>query len=278
MTSLWFPSHAGIVHKKGSAYTGGPASVSDCWAWFDAQTTSTITKDGSNYVTQVEDRTGNGVTLTASGTNGPTYSSSDMYTKAGLIFASNKGLSFSTSNGLDTMKNRSSSCVFMVFRIETANDNSNIVQFSTNSSSTTNRYKYSIMSGGTIKFQKRFPDSESTEYSGTTPGWSGLPTGNTQYVFWQYLNVICNDKKAYYANNFFGTGTELFASNNSDFATTDSSSNSSSSSALLGGNSSISSCAWTLGEMMIYSKSLSTSEINALIDYVKTRWSSYYAL
>lgn len=275
MTSLWFPSIAGCVHKKGTAYTGGPSGVANCWAWFDAKTSSTITKDGSNYITQWDDRTGNGCTLTASGTNGPTYSTNDLNGSPGVVFSSTKGLNFETSNGLATLQNRSQLFILMMMRVQTPANNGNILQFSTNSSSSTNRFKFSWMVNNNIKFQKRSPDSESTEYSAETPSWAGFPSGDSRYIMYHQLRVNYTAKQAYYYVAYRGTD-ELLSAYNSDFATTDSTSDSASAAGLLGGNSTFNSCAWTLGELLIYTQIPSESDISTLISYMRARWPGYW--
>ena len=57
--------------------------------WLDAADASTITKDGSDLVSQWNDKSGNGRNATASSTARPTYSATSFNGKPGLVFDGN---------------------------------------------------------------------------------------------------------------------------------------------------------------------------------------------
>lgn len=54
-----------------------PDEISDMIFWHDASDSSTITKDGSNFVSQIDDKSGNAYHLTSSGSSRPVWTSAD---------------------------------------------------------------------------------------------------------------------------------------------------------------------------------------------------------
>ena len=67
------------LSRKWLVYTGGhaiasPVELPDCAIWLDAADLSSITKDGSDLVSQWSDKSGNANHFTTSGVNRPTYS------------------------------------------------------------------------------------------------------------------------------------------------------------------------------------------------------------
>jgi hypothetical protein len=71
--------------------------------WLDAADASTITKDGSDLVSQWNDKSGNGRNATASLTARPTYSATAFNSKPGLTFdGSNDNMSFSRVSNFRT--------------------------------------------------------------------------------------------------------------------------------------------------------------------------------
>jgi hypothetical protein len=56
-----------------SVDTLDPTTISNCLMWFDAADSSSLTYDGSNNISQWNDKSGNALHVTASGSNRPTY-------------------------------------------------------------------------------------------------------------------------------------------------------------------------------------------------------------
>jgi len=86
-----------INNKIGQAVSvsGGfsPLDISDCKIWLDFSDSSTITKDGSNRVSQVDDKSGNGYdSVQATGGSQPLWVSADKNGLDVINFASNRNL------------------------------------------------------------------------------------------------------------------------------------------------------------------------------------------
>jgi|ERR1051325_936271 lysophospholipase L1-like esterase len=75
-----------------------PTTVANLQAWYDATDLSSVTKDGSNLVSQLNDKSGNANhLLQATGGNKPTYNASDgANNKAYIAFANGKNLLLSS--------------------------------------------------------------------------------------------------------------------------------------------------------------------------------------
>lgn len=63
-----------------------PTLISGLQLWYDASDLTTITKDGSNFVNQINDKSGNSRNGTASTTARPTYTASYQNSKSALVF------------------------------------------------------------------------------------------------------------------------------------------------------------------------------------------------
>lgn len=69
-----------IYNKTATLWTPASEASQTFALWFDANDTGTITKDGSNYVSQWDDKSGNDRHLTQSiGSSQPTYSENDQW-------------------------------------------------------------------------------------------------------------------------------------------------------------------------------------------------------
>lgn len=65
----------------------GPLSITNCELWLDASNAGSITKDGSNLVSQIDDLSGNGRNFSqATGTKQPTYTASAINGRSALLF------------------------------------------------------------------------------------------------------------------------------------------------------------------------------------------------
>jgi hypothetical protein len=107
-----------------------PLSLSGLYQWFDAQDISTVTKDGSDYVTQWNDKSGNARHLTQTGTNGPTYTANAINGGSAMVFSATKYLNNSTAGGLDFLRAQSNITIMMVLTVNTRSNSSGFYYYS----------------------------------------------------------------------------------------------------------------------------------------------------
>ncbi len=91
-----------------------PANITTA-LWLDAADASTVTADGSNLVSQVNDKSGNGRSFTASGSARPTYSANTLNGMAVFTFGGSQRLtSASTAATWNFMHNATGSTIWIV--------------------------------------------------------------------------------------------------------------------------------------------------------------------
>jgi hypothetical protein len=271
MSGLWFPSYAGIAHKKTSGGNGGtgPESVPGCWCWYDASQSGDITKDGSNNVTEWLDHSGNGCHLTASGTNGPVYSATALgdVPLPGIIFSANKGLLNATSAGLNAFKNRSAVWIIMAWRYASPVADTNYFQWTTNGSSSNHRFnlRHADATYNYWNFKKRTADSDS-EFSANSASWAGVPTDRNVFLIIdiQYGNALAHMYQSYHT-----IGTEILGAT---FDNSNSTDDTASQASAFGGANGQTGMNYSLGEFLLYTETPSTANRAALITYLSNKW------
>ena len=99
-----------------------PALISTA-LWLDAADASTVTADGSNLVSNVNDKSGNGRNFTASGGARPTYSTSTLNSKAVFTFGGSQFLtSTSAASTCNFLHNPNGSTVVAVWKAGNSSD------------------------------------------------------------------------------------------------------------------------------------------------------------
>tara|TARA_R110000824_G_scaffold37873_1_gene116208 strand:- start:26 stop:1354 length:1329 start_codon:yes stop_codon:yes gene_type:complete len=97
----------------GSTVSAGfnPDSIANLYAWYDANDTSSITKDGSDRVSQWNDKKGSENLLQATGANQPLWISADKNGKD-VISCTNVAYQMETSSAASTAQPQSFYCVY----------------------------------------------------------------------------------------------------------------------------------------------------------------------
>lgn len=267
--SLFIPSGAGIIAKPSGAAAWTPASLADIYSWYDAQDSGTITKDGSNYVTQWNDKCSTGANLTASGTAGPSYNSSAINSKAGLVFASGKGLINGTDAGKDFLRNQGKITVVMVF-IQTTLGSGNYFYYWSNGSS--GDYTRLVLkdygSNGRFQLSLRQADGDSRYDDNTS---SSYPiSANTAYIHRLSIDYSSRYPKQYLSS--VGDTTDI--ENASQLSDGDSVSDTRSVTSELGGGTYVgnSNPPCKIGELLLIRDVLTSQEVTDLMSYLRTKW------
>lgn len=154
------------VNKMGDAYSSsqgvpvsGPISFSSFLnnttpaapaAWYDATAPSTITRDGTNLVSQWDDKTANAYHLTqATSANRPTYSSTGFNSRPCLTMGAQNGMSRAVTT-MGTLATSSSFTYFAVLENGAPNFNiSGSMYFSSTGSLLTNRFYLALKNNTT---------------------------------------------------------------------------------------------------------------------------------
>jgi hypothetical protein len=80
--------------------------------WLDAADSTTVTADGSNLVSQVNDKSGNGRNFTSSSTARPTYSASTLNSKAVFTFGGSQHLTSASAASTWNFMHTTGGCTF----------------------------------------------------------------------------------------------------------------------------------------------------------------------
>ena len=138
----------GVLRKltSGGSSAWSPSSKSGLLFWFDA--TNGVTKDGSDLVSQWDDRSGNGRHATASGSDRPLWEGGQLNGRPGIYFDASNYMSFGSDN---LFASGSEFCFWAVMQAE-AGDETWYRTLVTIKSATTNRNFSALISNNTTTY------------------------------------------------------------------------------------------------------------------------------
>jgi hypothetical protein len=264
--NLFLPVRGGM-HKPAVSSGGGgswtPASISGLYQWFDAQDSNSITKDGSNYVTQWNDKSGNGGHLTASGTNGPVLTASAIGTNPAMVFGTSSSLANATSYGLQFLKNQSGATIVMVFVMTSHASGGLFYHWSSGSGSGYSRVTLMDHGWGSFIAWCRRTDGEyfTQNYS------DSANQTNTTMIHRMSLDYANGAYHEYL--NLTGDTTDIA---NTSFPSSGNVSDTSSASACLNTSGGSDGMAMKVGELITIRGVLSSSDVTSLNTYLKNKW------
>lgn len=264
--SLFIPSGAGLLMPASATWT--PADLPDLYQWFDAQDSSTITKDGSNYVTQWNDKSGNAGHITASGTGGPTYNSSTLNSRAAMVFPGTDYNMLSHNDvGLDFLRAQDGVTIVMVLEHVTRSSGGYFFCYSNGAYNNYARCLMSDYGSGRLAISLRQSDSDS-RYNAYSAAGSPIPE-DTPIILRISINYA--GQKPYIYCSATGDTTDILQAGN--LPDTDPVSDTRSIAGSIGGYlGSALNVNHKLGEMLMIRDVLTADEITSLNTYLRTKW------
>ena len=180
--------------------TWNPLNLPGIYQWFDAQNAASITQDGSNNVTQWNDLSGQGGTMTAGGTSGPLYVASAINSHPAMEFSPSQGLLNNTDHGLNYLAGATGATMILVAQYIPSGNGwaSAVLQHIVGNNSNNRIMIQGYESGDTSVLDfifTRIADSDSTYQS---PWGSWIPFANTPNLLYVSINyetgvVVCNN-------------------------------------------------------------------------------------
>ena len=246
----------GINSGGGARFT--PKKISGLALWLDASDLSTITKDGSNYVSQWNDKSGKGFNVVqATGSAQPLWASNTIAFNGvvnGLVSATN----------LDVLKNKSGGTFIIVGKLSTGiGTGKPLVIVTINGSAVASRL--SVTSGDSVASAVRAGGRrlDANTFAGTV---QEAVTLDTNYIFTGIADYA-NAKAYMYVNNVLESTLDPFqtAGNTSDTAANAIS---------IGSNNDLSvltKC--VINEVILYEKVLTSNELSRVNQYLSRKWS-----
>jgi hypothetical protein len=235
----------------GSPFAGSgsftPTSFSGLAVWLDGDDIATITKDGSDRVSQWNDKSGNGNNATAAGGARPTYASAGMNSKPTLGFTASQSMNVADSATLDYSK----ISVFVVYRRDT-------------DTGTTQTFIHKYASASTKEWQLQVATDDSFLFNASVDGSAtsvakntGIPAtvANPYIIDFKYDGGGCTFR----ANN----GTASYNTLASVFNGT---------SVLTIGRNTSSDGRCSISEVIIYNRLLSATQRAEVLNYLATKW------
>ena len=226
-------------------YTNGTMVDTDLYLWYDASDLSTITKDGSNQVSQWNDKSGGGRHLTASGTGTdgmPLWVSAGQNGNNEIDFVNSKKMS---KSGIELESTRTT---FIVCK---AGDNSGTdkspLGFTDGGSYSADFYCPRIYTGGNQFYFNEIGTSEFTETGiiNTWRQWTSLCKSGGSALRMGGVEKATNTTTGTDTPDAMNVGNNHLL--NSDFNR-------------------------PIGEIIIYNRELTTSEIESVEAYLKAKW------
>ena len=233
-----------------SSVGASPLMVQDCELWVDATDNGTVTKDGSNLVSNLADKSGNGNDLTAAGGNRPTWTANQLSSLPTLNFDGSQEMVI--PSGLFSIPNGNFTTFIVSQRASESGSSEVLINLSTGT--TAQHFVLYAASSGVISATNR-----------TTGSLAVSITGNTLTDY----NIIRNRRSGVGQALAVNGSTEETNLSATSSATIDSGDigASNASNLLLTGN---------IAEMLIYSRSLSTAELATVEIYLADKWGVYH--
>ncbi len=264
--NLYMPVRGGMHNQSVSNWT--PADLPDLYMWFDAQDSGTITKDGSNYVTQWNDKK-NGYHLSTTGTTGPIYNSSSINSKAALEFGGTTGtrLTWSSGGGLDFLKNQGLISIITVLEHTTRATSRVFYGWAKNGSTSSTRLGIvDYNSTGRLTLYIRQQDADSL-YATNSNATYPLPEDTP------LIHRLSIDYSSRYPNQYTSYhGDSVDIAQSSALPDGDSVQDTSSGAGGVGNVLATNSAIYKLGEMICVRDVLSAGEIMAINSYLRNKW------
>jgi len=247
----------GVNYKQGAPLFT-PKKISGLALWLDASDLSTITKDGSNYVTQWNDKSGKGFNV-AQGTG----SAQPQWVSSEVVFDGSSDVLLS-AGGLDLIKNKAGATVFAVAKITVATGtNLPFFTITINSGPATGASRLLLSTGtanGTVRTAGRRLDADTLD----GPADEAY-TLNQRYIF-TGINDYTNAKAYLYFNN-------ALKQTDNTFQTAGASSDTTSNGFSIGGNYVATIfCKVNISEVIVYESALSTNDIAKVSRYLANKW------
>lgn len=227
---------SGVLHHRGAA-SGDLTVLANLAVWYDAQDLATITKDGSNNISQWSDKSGNGKHATRNDSRKPIYSATGLSSKPCVDFSSNK-----------------------IFSVSAALPNSVTVFLAWGGSHTTGTYKFPLsattnnpnFAKGDIGNTLRYANNAGGIGRSSTLG-AGLTAACTDcWVRSGASASFYQNKTAYSSASITDTGAWTLG--------------------YFGAYSGNGYEAGQVGELLIYSVPLSDADRNSVFDYLSAKW------
>jgi hypothetical protein len=250
----------------GAASVFSPSSLSGLGLWLDAADPTTITKDGSDIVSQWNDKSGNGYNAAQSSAAKPLWLSSGISGKGAVQFIATKYLSFS-GGALNLLRNRTGYTVFMVVYPDSTpadTDYAAFLYFSKGDSSTALRFRlglrlYSGPNYGTYHAWRRQDADSLAVESSTCNYW----TVDTPYVLHSAADFTAGTLNTYRSDV---AGAIVTSS-----VTTGTTSDTASAAATMGAPDG-ESANFRISELIIYQQALSVADQTKVNEYLKAKW------
>lgn len=265
--NLFMPSSHSIMIPSGSGTAPWtPASLPDLYQWFDAQDAASITKDGNNYITNWNDKSGNSGHLSVTGTNGPIYGATSFGGKPGFTFGTSSYLLNDTNHGKDFLRNQDGITIIFVSVPQSNSYGNTYLYYSNGNSSSYVRLKYwDYGSGGMTVNGSRTSDSDSridivSHYL--------LPKPQSD----AYITRIQMNYASHLANLFFSNQGDTTDVMNTAINSASSVSDTRSLYCTLGGGAQNTGANFVLGELIMVRDVLTSDEISNLNTYLRARW------
>jgi hypothetical protein len=261
---IGIPSFAGAIGA--SSWT--PMNLTGIYQWFDATDAGSITKDGSDNVTQWADKTGNAGHLTASGTAGPLYVASSINSKPALTFDSSKGLDNSTNYGLDFLRAQNAASIIMVAANVSRTTDDTFIYWSNGADAGFTRFELDDSTAKRVMIRMRQADAGS-RYDDISSASYLFP--ETDPYVWRVSLDLANKKPYQYLSTH---GDTQDVQNASALSTSNAFSDTRSLAADLGGGTTTAPAGanYKVGELILTRSILTSDEITKVNLYLKAKW------
>lgn len=261
--NLYIPTFAGLL-RPSSGWS--PGELTNLYSWFDAQKLTSITKDGSNNVTQWADRSGLGGVMNSSGTTYPIYSSTGFNSRPALTFATSNGSELFFDNYLlDFLRNQTNITIIQVFTRTNPGSSRYMWYWSTGTSAGSTRLENIARYDGQFSIGERQADSNG--YFQDNPNAVNAPADNANMI----LRLNCNygAGQGYLYSSTYNDTTPMPSLNG--FGRTTAVSDTRSLSGWLGaGTEAVVDMA--IGEFILIRGGMTADEVTKLNVYLKDKW------
>jgi hypothetical protein len=258
--NLHTPSFAGLFQPP--QWT--PNNITDLYAWFDAQRLDSITKDGSNNVTQWTDISGKGGNLTSSGTTYPVYSSTGLNSRPALGFTSASELFFNNYM-LDFLRNQTKVTIIMVLTRNEANAGRYYYYWSNGVSASSTRLEVTSRTDTSFNLGARQADGDS--FYVDNPNAANTPAQGSNFIHRLQCNYSGGTPTMYTSNYSDATALPTLAG----FGRTTTVTDTRSVNGWLGAGTETS-AAFSIGEFILVRNTLTADEVTKISVYLKAKW------